>query len=97
MSEVTISHHEREDGGEYVAATDDAPQRGRLEWESRGDNVRVATHTLVPPPIAGRGIAARLVEAMVADAREQGFKIDPQCSYVAAKFGDNPDWSDLRA
>ena len=38
----------------------------------------------------------KLVEALVADAREQGFKIVPACSYVAAKFDENPGWSDLR-
>ena len=46
---------------------------------------------------AGRGIAQQLVEAMVADAREQGFTIEPQCSYVAALFRRNPDWADVRA
>jgi uncharacterized protein len=44
-----------------------------------------------------RGIAAALVEKLVADAREHGFKIAPQCSYVEAKFRRNPDWADLRA
>ena len=46
---------------------------------------------------AWRGVAAELVERLVADARDEGFKIVPQCSYVAAKFADNPDWHDLRA
>jgi hypothetical protein len=38
-----------------------------------------------------------LVDAMVADAREQGFKVGPACSYVAAKFDQHPEWADLRA
>ncbi|MFN5821799.1 MAG: GNAT family N-acetyltransferase [Novosphingobium sp.] len=52
---------------------------------------------MVPPEIGGQGVAARLVEALVADAREHGFKIDPVCSYVAAQFKRHPEWADLRA
>jgi hypothetical protein len=42
-------------------------------------------------------VAARLVEAMVADARENDFKVKPVCSYVVAKFDRNPGWADVRA
>ncbi|MBC7158941.1 MAG: N-acetyltransferase, partial [Porphyrobacter sp.] len=45
----------------------------------------------------GKGIAMKLVEALVADAREQGFTIEPQCSYVVAAFRRHPEWADLRA
>ena len=70
---------------------------GRLTWVHGGQGVRVAEHTLVPPEIGGRGIAARLVEAMIADARANGFRINPECSYVAAAFQKHPEWADLRA
>lgn len=105
-AEVTITHHVQGQGGRYVARVPDAEESGYLEWEPRPGiaaadgsepEVRVATHTVVPRPIGGRGVAAQLVERLVADAREKGFRIAPQCSYVADKFSDNPDWSDLRA
>jgi predicted GNAT family acetyltransferase len=51
----------------------------------------------VPKSIGGRGIAGLLVDALIADAREEGFRIVPQCWYVAKKFDANPDWADLRA
>jgi predicted GNAT family acetyltransferase len=94
---VSITHHTHGHGGKYVATIEGEEPTGYLEWEPRGENVRVATHTVVPPAIGGRGIAAELVERLVADAREQGFRIVPECSYVAAKFDRNPDWRDLRA
>ncbi len=38
-----------------------------------------------------------LVEALIEDARSEGFKIIPTCSYVAAQFDRHPEWADLRA
>ncbi len=97
--DLTITHHEQGQGGKYVAQPANSEHSGHLTWEPAGadHDVRIATHTVVPPAIGGRGIAARLVERLVSDAREQGFTIVPRCSYVAAKFDDNPDWADLRA
>ena len=94
---VTITHEDRGDSGRYVAAVEGAEDIGHLDWVARGSDVRVATHTLVPPPIGGRGVAAKLVEAMVADARAQGFRIVPACSYVETMFRRNKDWAELRA
>jgi len=54
-------------------------------------------HTGVPPAYEGRGIAARLVNAAIADARAEGFKITPICSYVVAQFRRHPEWEILRA
>lgn len=96
MSEVTITHHGDEAAGEYRAQVAGSTAIGRLTWVRRGA-VRVADHTIVPPEIGGRGVAARLVEALVTDARARGFRIDPECSYVEAAFRRHPEWRDLRA
>lgn len=100
-AEVTIRHHVVGQGGKYVAQIDGEPHHGMLEWEPGDgddqDDVRVATHTVVPKEIGGRGIAAMLVERLIEDARRDGFRILPRCSYVAAKFDEHPEWADLRA
>ncbi|MFM6951143.1 MAG: GNAT family N-acetyltransferase [Novosphingobium sp.] len=96
MTEVTITRHGTDQAGEYHAHLPGEPSIGRLTWVMRG-NVRAAEHTLVPPEIGGRGVAGELVDALIADARAQGFKVDPVCSYVAAQFKRHPDWADLRA
>jgi uncharacterized protein len=93
--EITITRHGGESAGEYRAHIAGSPHIGRLTWVKRG-GARVAEHTLVPPAIGGRGVAARLVEALVADAREQGFGIVPECSYVAAAFQRHPEWTALK-
>ena len=100
MDEITITRHGSAGSGEYHAAVAGSSAIGRLTWTEHGpahDKLRAAEHTLVPTEIGGRGVAAKLVEALVADARQHGFKIDPQCSYVAAAFKRHPDWADLRA
>ncbi len=96
MSDVTITRHGDANAGEYHAHVEGSTLIGRLTWVTR-DGARVAEHTLVPPELGGRGIAGRLVEALIADARTEGFKVVPQCSYVAAAFRKHPDWADLLA
>ncbi len=104
MPPVTITRHETADSGEYHAHIPGTDTIGRLTWvlqrlQKGGlqERTRVAEHTLVPPEIAGQGIAAKLVEALIEDARAQGFRIVPACSYVAAAFARHPEWADLRA
>lgn len=93
---IEIIHEGSEAHGEYRASVPGSNAIGRLTWTALGP-ARVADHTLVPPEIGGRGVAAALVEALVADARAQGFRIVPQCSYVEAQFRRHPEWADLRA
>ena len=88
----------REDGaarGRYVVHLP-----GGLEAEltyARRDGVLVADHTFVPPPHRGRGVAERMVDMLIADARAAGERVLPLCSFVAAQFRRHPDWADLRA
>lgn len=96
MSQVSITRHDSGKAGEYHAHVEGSGHIGRLTWVEQG-GARVADHTVVPPQIGGRGIAARLVEAMVADARAEGFRIRPVCSYVVAKFNEHPEWADVKA
>ena len=99
MNGVDISRHEEGTRGEYVAHIEGSGHKGLLTWKAAGKtggaNVRIADHTLVPPEVRNLGIAARLVETLAADAREQGFRIVPQCSYVAAAFARHPEWSEI--
>lgn len=94
MDNITITHHGFGEAGEYRAAVAGSDAIGLLTWVQRG-GARVAEHTLVPPAIGGRGVAARLVEALVADAQSQGFRIIPACSYVAVAFRRHPEWNGL--
>jgi len=96
MEATVITRHDQGARGEYHAAVPGSEAIGRLTYQRRG-NVLIADHTLVPPEIGGRGVAAKLVEALIADARAAGDTIVPQCSYVEAMFRRHPEWADLRA
>lgn len=96
MDETTITRHDSGDHGEYRAAVPGSDAIGRLTYQRQG-NTLIADHTLVPPEIGGKGVAARLVAALIADARASGDKIVPQCSYVEAAFRRHPEWAELRA
>ena len=82
--------------GAYRADVAGSERKAELTWTARGE-ARIAEHTYVPPEARGQGIAIKLVEKLVADAHEQGFRIVPQCSYVAAAFRRHPEWAAVRA
>lgn len=93
---IAISREDETTHGAYRADVPGSDRQAELTWIARGE-ARIANHTWVPPEARGKGIAAALVEALVADAREEGFKIEPQCSYVEAAFRRHPEWAKLRA
>ena len=55
------------------------------------------THTIVPSEIGGRGIAGELVRAAMLHARNEGLRVDPQCSYADAWMRRHPEFDVLRA
>lgn len=65
-----------------------------VEYVVEGGRV-VFTHTLVPPELRGRGIAEKLVRAALEDARLQGRRAVPQCSYVARFLQRTPEFQSL--
>ncbi len=67
---------------------------GYVEYALR-DGVMVIAHTIVPPAIGGRGIAAALVKAAVEYARGEGLTVDPRCSYAEAWMRRHPAYGDL--
>ncbi|MBX7541437.1 GNAT family N-acetyltransferase [Qipengyuania sphaerica] len=95
-AELEIERRDRVTHGDYIAKLDDSDSAAKLSWTDRA-GVRHAEHTFVPPEHRGKGIAEQLVKALVSDARKQGFKISPDCSYVDTYFRRHKDLGDLRA
>ena len=61
------------------------------EYRLEGDRM-IFTHTEVPPPFRGRGIAKKLVLAGFDAATRNDLKIVPLCSYVARVLRDHPQF-----
>ena len=55
------------------------------------------THTFVPEPLRGRGVATRLVEAALASARARHLAVTPTCAMFAAYMEGHPETHDLLA
>lgn len=97
MSEPSeVRREDHGDSGRYVIAFDDGTE-GEMTYRRVRHGVIAIDHTGVPHQHRGGGHAARLVLAGIADARREGTKIIPLCSYVEAQFRRHPDWADLRA
>ena len=71
-------------------------QRCVVDYRLDGRVLRL-THTGVPPPLEGRGVAAALVQEALAHARRHGLKVDPQCSYARGYMQRHPQTHDLLA
>lgn len=97
MAELEITTRNEGTLGAYYADVEGTDVPAELTWRLRDDGARIANHTFTPPEARGQGIAFKLVEVLIADAREQGFKVVPLCPYVAVQFDKHPDWADLRA
>lgn len=95
MTDVSITREMGESHGRYVAKIAGNDAEAELTF-LRDGNVFVADHTGTPVALRGRGIATKLVERMVADARAEGFRIRPVCPFVVSLFSQHPDWSALR-
>jgi len=91
-----VEHEEQGARGRYVVRLPDGSE-AEMTYGRRDADTIVADHTGVPTQYRGQGIAERIVATVMADAREKGFRIVPQCSYVAAQFRRHPEWADLRA
>ena len=57
----------------------------------------IADHTYVPDALRGQGLAEELLDALLSDARAQGFTIVPLCPFVASQARRHPEWAALFA
>jgi predicted GNAT family acetyltransferase len=68
---------------------------GFAAYEVCDDGVYTFHHTEVFEGNEGRGFGQRLAEGVMDFAREQGIKIHPTCSFLAAYLRKHPEHHDL--
>ena len=94
---ITITHTEADSRGRYEARVEGKDGAGELTYSRLSPSKIIADHTGVDDSLRGTGVARALVERLVADARSEGFRIVPRCSFVRVQFERHPDWSDVFA
>ena len=86
-----ISHDE----ASHQFSTQVDGHRAVLDYTLNGNLMNI-THTEVPRAIGGRGIAAELMRAAIARARDNNWTINPECSYAAAYLNKHPEEAEKR-
>ncbi len=69
----------------HIAFADYRRQGGRL----------IIPYVESPMPLRGKGTAGRLMEGVLAAARDQGLKVTPICGYAAAYIRRHKEHHDL--
>ncbi len=65
-----------------------------LEYDLRGQ-VIYFTHTGVPQPLEGQGLAGRLAKAGLDYARENSLKVVPACEFIYVYLKRHPEYQDI--
>ncbi len=85
---MDIKHTNNKENGIFEAF-DNGKRIGYLSYEWESDCVFAIMHTVVDPKYRGQGIAKSLLDAAIAYARKNGYKIRPICRYVEKVFSQD--------
>ncbi|MEK0312363.1 GNAT family N-acetyltransferase [Cohnella sp. 56] len=89
--EVGVIHKE----GNAFVVRENAEQIGEITYMPDGEDTWLLNHTYVSPEYRGGDIARRLLARVVDEARAQGKKIVPVCSYALVQFKRNKEYEDV--
>ena len=92
---MEISHKNTEESGFFIAE-EDGKRMGYLSYEWANPTKFAILHTVVEEAFQGRGVAKALVNASVAFARENGYKIMPLCPYAEKLFMRDSSYDDVK-
>lgn len=90
-NELPINH----DAAGHRFTTQVEGHQAELTYRLDGTVMHI-THTGVPSPIGGRGIAAGLMKAALAHAEASGWTVVPACSYANAYMLKHPETRHLK-
>lgn len=79
--------------GRFVIRRDG--EEAELTYSVTTPTLIIADHTGVPDSFRGTGAGLALVEALVAAARKEGFKVVALCPFVKAQAQKHRDWADV--
>ena len=86
MDEYTFSDNQ---AGQRYELKQDGVLAAHADYKLQ-DGAVVLTHTEVLPGNEGKGVGSRLAKLVLADLRQRGAKIVPQCSFMAGYIAKHP-------
>lgn len=93
MTDLAITREVSGNRGRYVMVL--GGDQAELTYSIASPELVIADHTGVPSSFRGTGAGLALVKQLVTDARAEGFKIVPLCSFIDAQRRKHPDWADV--
>lgn len=91
MPTLDFSHNANQHRFEIAS---DGELAGFVNYKVRDGEIELS-HTETLPAFAGKGIASAVAKGALEDARKQGRKVVPSCSFIADYFKKHPDQLDL--
>lgn len=83
--EISIEHRESHSGGEFVVERESI-RLAEMAYSRAGEHLIIVSHTQVDEQLRGHGVARRLLDALVAWARETHTRVLATCPYAKAQF-----------
>ena len=91
QEEIIINFNQRESRS---IALNEGNITGYCQYKEE-NNIWSITHTVVKQEFGGRGIAKRLVLAVIDEARKNNKKINPICSYAKKMMESSDEYKDV--
>ena len=80
--------------GRFYLEDEQGKLMAEITYRQEGSTL-YANHTYTDPKYRGQSLAGKLLERLVAFARENDYKIMPVCSYVVHKFDNHQQYDDI--
>lgn len=93
---MDIQHTHSDNGGRFFI-NDNGHDHGELVYQMREPNIMTIVHTQVDDTLKGKGAGKQLVDAAVAYARKEGWKINPVCPFANAVMHKGDAYKDVLA
>jgi hypothetical protein len=93
LSDHEVSREHGASKGRFVIRR--GGEEAELTYSVTTPTLIIADHTGVPDSLRGTGAGLALLEAMVAAARAEGFKVVPLCPFVNATRKKHAEWADV--
>ncbi|BAH40676.1 MAG TPA: N-acetyltransferase [Gemmatimonas aurantiaca] len=91
---ATIGHYEHEHRGGFHYEVD-GKRLASMTYSRAGASLIIIDHTEVDKQLSGQGVGRKLLDALVAWARETGTKVMATCPFALAQFGKDPSIRDV--